>query len=151
MGSIGTQIHQGRDPEIGRQDIHAAGFNLGNVKNRIDEIKQMVGTRQHLVKVIRLLVRQHAFRLAPDDAGKADNGIERRAQLMTHIGEEGTLGLVGRLGGGTGFFKFLFVMPALGDIPVQADGEVASTYPGGSSVVFDDIFPSIRPDPGEYP
>ena len=41
------------------------------------------------------------------DLGKADDGVERRAQLVAHIGEEFRLGLVGLLG--AGFFDGVFL------------------------------------------
>ena len=41
---------------------------------------------------------QRAEHAAAHDFGKADDGVERRAQLVAHIGEEFRLGLVGFLG-----------------------------------------------------
>ena len=41
------------------------------------------------------------------DLGKADDGVERRAQFVAHIGEEFRLGLVGFLG--AGFFGGVFL------------------------------------------
>ena len=99
LGGVGAQIDQGADPEIGGQHIHAAGFDLGDVQHGVDQVEQVLGADQDLVQVLGLLLGQHAFGFAADDAGEADDGVERRAQLVAHVGQEGALGLVGLFGG----------------------------------------------------
>ena len=49
---------------------------------------------------------ERAEHLGCHDLGEADDGVERRAQLVAHVGEEFRLGLVGVLG--AGFFLGVF-------------------------------------------
>src|SRR5262249_3856626 len=65
-----------------------AGLDLGQIEHVVDEPEQMptVGLEsfehaQHLLGWITISAVRHQF-------GVAQNGIERRAQLMTHIGQE---------------------------------------------------------------
>ena len=54
---------------------------------------------QDVVAVFGVFFRtQRAEHAAAHDFGKSDDGVERRAQLVAHIGEEFRLGLVGFLG-----------------------------------------------------
>jgi hypothetical protein len=46
---------------------------------------------------VALLLVEHAGRLA-HDLREADDGVERRAQLVAHVGQENALGAVGRFG-----------------------------------------------------
>ena len=62
--------------------------------------EQVLGADQHFVEIFGLLFGQHAFGFAAHNAGEADDGIERRAQFVAHVGQEGALGGVGVLGVG---------------------------------------------------
>ena len=57
-----------------------------------------------------------AEQLATENVGKADHRVQRRAQLMAHIGEELGLGAACLFGRVAGALKFGLVRPALGDI-----------------------------------
>ena len=73
---------------IGKFEDKLAGLNLGQIEHVIDESEQVpaVGLKafeyaQHLLGRLAVSAICHQF-------GIAKNGIERRAQLVTHIGEE---------------------------------------------------------------
>ena len=53
--------------------------------------------------------------------GEADDGIERRAQLVAHGGEEAALGGVGALGLGARLLERLLLRLALGDVAHDRD------------------------------
>ena len=56
-----------------------------------------VGDGMLLAQVLRVLLQHFAV---------TDDGIERRAQLVAHVGEKGALGPIGLLGGGFGLLGF---------------------------------------------
>ena len=60
-----------------------------------------------LIQVLGLFFRQHPFRLPPHDAREADDGIERRAQFVTHVRQEGALGFVRLFRGRPRFLRLL--------------------------------------------
>ena len=79
---------------------------------RIDHRQQMAAAAQDVAGIIEIaLIAQLAEQLAGDDFGKADDGVQRRAQFMAHIGQEAGLGGIGgfgfALGAAQGFLAFL--------------------------------------------
>ena len=84
-----------------------------------------------------------------EDLGKADNGIERGAQFMTHAGQELALGAIGGLRGILGLLHdFLHLFP-LGDIR-QKPVRVTRPFPhvgGGGPVLQPDPFAVFPADP----
>src|SRR5262249_54973848 len=86
-----------------------------NVKYSVDQAEQMLRTGEDFVEIFDLLFRQGPLAFAPDNPRKTDDGVERRAQLMTHVGKEGALGLVGLFSRGTGFLGFLEEAGVLND------------------------------------
>ena len=82
-----------------RLDVHAAGFDLREVEDVVDDGQQRIAgfaDRGHVVELlgVELGVEQ--------EAAHADHGVHRRADLVAHRGEERALGLVGRFGRGAG-------------------------------------------------
>ena len=84
-----------------------AGLDLGHVEDVVDQAQQVL-TGFEDVRGVSLVagVPQGAEHLGLHDFRKAVDGIERRAQLVTHVGEELGLGHVGSLGPGHGGFVF---------------------------------------------
>src|SRR3546814_2447831 len=76
-----------------------ACLDLGDVENVVDQGQQVL---RALVDVggIALVLRaaERAQQLALHDFREADDGVQRRAQLMAHVGQELRLGAVGELG-----------------------------------------------------
>ena len=81
--------------EISGFQLQLVGFDLRDIENLVDD-------RQQVVRGIGDFGKAHAlFRfgsVAFDQMGQADDGIHRRADLVTHVGEEGALGAAGRFG-----------------------------------------------------
>ncbi len=103
-------LHFGRElAEIDLLDmqVHAAGLDLGQIENVVDQPEQMLAGGLDLdeVRLARLVAA--ILRVLAQNFAVADDGVERRAQLVAHIGEEGRLGAGGRFGLMARFFGFL--------------------------------------------
>src|SRR5262249_33199584 len=61
-------------------------LDLGEVENIIDESKQLPGRAEHAVERLRVLLE--CFRILAQHLAHADNGVERGAQRVAHIGEK---------------------------------------------------------------
>ena len=82
--------------EFHRLQLELAGLDLGEVQDVVDDGEQQVRRRPRLGQVVALLFRELGLERKP---GHADDGVERRADLVAHVGEERTLRLVGGLRG----------------------------------------------------
>ena len=95
------------------EHIHLPGLDLRQVENVVDQSQQVpAGTLDPLQVFDRLLVVLVGGILL-EDLAVADDRIERRAQLVAHVGEEarfGPVGFVGRIarGGELGFVLLHF-------------------------------------------
>src|SRR5262249_23228960 len=68
--------------------------------NVLDQTQQVQGAVVDVFGIALVAYRtQGAEHLAPHDLGEAEDRVERRAQLVAHIGQEFGLGAAGRLGG----------------------------------------------------
>ena len=121
--------------EIAQFQLHLAGFDLREVEDVVDDAEQVLGGAADLVELFGL---RPVGGTAAQDVGEADDGIHRRANFMAHVGQEGTLGLIGFFGGiaclgdfpGAGGNQFLQVIAvarqffvgclALGDVEADA-------------------------------
>ena len=88
--------------EIGRRDIDAARFDLGEIEDFVDQAQQVLGGREDAIEVLHggrvvfvLGVLFQHFRIA-------DDGVERCAQFVAHVGQELRFGEIGAFGGVTG-------------------------------------------------
>ena len=129
LGRVGAQVDQGIDPEAGCQNVHAAGFDLGNIQNGVDQAEQVFGADEHLVQIFGLFFGQQPFGFAADDAGETNDGIERGSQFMAHIGQESALGGIGLFGGGPGLAGYgvkIGVMEGSADIDAMVVSRRAS-------------------------
>ena len=92
----------------------------------------MVAAFVNVLDIFHILIRaQRAEILIPHDVGKAENGVQRGAQLMAHGGEEFRFGLVGDLGLVLRRDKLVLDFPLGGGVaqhdrvePLLADGEL---------------------------
>ena len=88
-----------RQVELLHVELHAAGLDLRHVEDVVDDFQQIMAAGQNVVAVFLVFLRaERAEHAAAHDLGEPDDGIERRAQLVAHIGEEFGFGLVGFLG-----------------------------------------------------
>jgi hypothetical protein len=70
--------------------LHATSFDLRQVEEVVDQGEQMPACAEHPIE--RLSVLLQCLRILPQHLADADDGVEGRAQLMAHVGQE--LGLV---------------------------------------------------------
>ncbi|KAI3479879.1 hypothetical protein L1887_58027 [Cichorium endivia] len=77
-------------------DVHAAGFDLGDVEDVVDDGEQVASERRDRDEVLALRARQLGLE---GERGHADDAVHGRADLVRHVGEELGLGAVGELGG----------------------------------------------------
>ena len=92
---------QAVEVELLEIEADAAGLDLRHVENVVDDVEQILAAAADVAAVfVVLLGAERAEHAGLHDLGKADDGVERRAQLVAHIGEEFRLGLVGLLGAG---------------------------------------------------
>jgi hypothetical protein len=75
-------------------ELEPACFHVGEVEHVVDDVEQRVGGVLGHRQVFALLERQLR---AERKAGHPDDAVERRADLVAHVGEELALGFVGGL------------------------------------------------------
>ncbi len=83
------------------------GLDLGEVEDMVDERQQMFCAREYFAQVVVLTGRKCVLAALHDQFGKADDGIHRRAQLVTHGGQKATFRFTGELGLLARLFEFL--------------------------------------------
>ena len=94
-------VEEAAEPDLLEVETDAAGLDLRHVEDVVDDVEQVLAALVDVLAVVAILVaadRAEHFRL--HDLGEADDGVERRAQLVAHIGEEARLRLVGFFGAG---------------------------------------------------
>src|SRR5262249_18392309 len=69
-------------------EFQLTSLDLGEVKHVIDEPKQVLAIALQSLEHYQHLFRRLAVSAVRHQFGVTKDGIERRAQLMTHIGEE---------------------------------------------------------------
>ena len=78
-------------------DVDLASLDLGQIENVVDEREQMLGGAQNSVKRLEVVFALQIDRIFAQHFGHADNCVERRTQLVRHIGQELRLQLAGNL------------------------------------------------------
>ena len=63
-------------------------FDLGEIENVVDQPKQVLAVLLHSVQHLRRLGREFAVQTVLHELGITEDGIERRPELMAHVGEE---------------------------------------------------------------
>ena len=64
------------------------GLDLREVEDVVDQGEQVVGGREDVADVLLLLLVQVAEELLAQDLREAHDRVERRPQLVRHVGEE---------------------------------------------------------------
>ena len=77
-----------------RRDLEIAAFHLRHVENAVDHRQQMTAGIVDQLGVFALARRIELERVVAQHVGEADDGVERRAQLVAHGGEEAAFGIV---------------------------------------------------------
>src|SRR4030095_15403482 len=90
-----------RQVELCQLQLHASGLDLREVENVVDEGEEMPSRLQDVLEVFCLFLVYVPEHLLGEDFREADNGVERRAELVRHVGQELRLVPAGRLELGT--------------------------------------------------
>ena len=78
-----------------RVQVDLAGFDLRQVEDVVDERQQVVAGGGDAARELDLLGRQIAVAIVGQQLGEDQRAVERRAQLVRHVGEELSLVAVG--------------------------------------------------------
>ena len=81
-------VHRRRQLELRDVQLHASGLDLGQVEDVVDEGEEVLSRGQDIVQVLRLLLVGRPEHPVQEHVREADHGVERRAQLVRHAGEE---------------------------------------------------------------
>ncbi|MNH01334.1 hypothetical protein D3C79_605510 [compost metagenome] len=87
---VGKIIQHILQMERDQLQIHLAGFDLREVEDVVDDAEQVLRRAMHLLDVVALTTIQLCTQR---QMAHTDDGVHRGADLVAHIGEEGTLGL----------------------------------------------------------
>ena len=68
--------------------IHLSGLDLGQIENVVDQRQKMAGSTLDAFKRLDLIVAVEFARILLQHLGHADDGIERRAQFVRHVGKK---------------------------------------------------------------
>src|SRR5262245_3944353 len=80
-----------------RIEFELARFDLRQVQHLIDEAKEVSSSAIHALQGLHRLFRAEACRVCDHHLGEPNNGVERRAQLVAHAGDELRLVLASHL------------------------------------------------------
>src|ERR1035441_624140 len=83
--------------------FRSRGFDLGEIENVVDEIKQVVAGAAKYLHVLVLLRRESGLR---EQVGDTHDRIHRRSDLVTHARQKIRFGPARALGGGLGLLQF---------------------------------------------
>ena len=106
-------------------EFERPGFDLRNVEDIVYQLQQQLGI--DVDDIDELLFLLLGFHLA-DELGKTHDGIERRADLVAHVGQEGRFETVGLLGADTRLDDLQFGILHVGDVPRDADDERKAVF-----------------------
>ena len=84
-----------RDVERLQEEVHLAGLDLRQVEDVVDERQQVLARGVDLLEVGGEVLLAQVFGLFLQHLAVADDGVQRRAQLVAHVGQELALGAVG--------------------------------------------------------
>jgi hypothetical protein len=90
-------VDRGRQVELRQLQLHAPRFDLREIEDVVDEGEEMVSRLEDVLEILGLLLVDVAEHLLGQDLREPDDGVERRAQLVRHVGEKLRLVAVGRL------------------------------------------------------
>ena len=81
-------VDQRRELHRLRIELELAGLDLGQVEHLVDEAEQVSAGAVHALQRLQRLLRAEARRVGDHHLGQPDDGVERRAQLVAHAGDE---------------------------------------------------------------
>ena len=95
LDRLGHVLDHGHQRERFEMKLHPPCLDLGQVENVVDQGEQVPARAEHAVERLEVLLQR--LRILPQHLADADDGVERRAQLVAHVGEELRL-VLARLG-----------------------------------------------------
>ncbi len=114
---LGRLLDKGGKRERTRRQVDAAGLDLGEIEDFLDQRQQRVARGLHCLDVGRLLGGQ---RRVGEKVRHAEDAVERRADLVRHHRQEVGFGAVGRLGLVARLFQRALGVGAVGDVAADA-------------------------------
>ena len=130
-------VEEGLELDLLGIEPDAAGLDLRHVEDVVDDVEQVLAALVDVAAIFAILVgAERAEHAGFHDLGESDDGIERGAQLVAHIGEESRLGLVGFLGAGLLLGIFLGEIGDLLGLPLQLLLRVAQIGDGGHQALL---------------
>ncbi len=87
--------------------VHAPGLDLRQIEDVVDQREQVAPGLVDVLEIVGLLLVHLAEHALDQHLGETDDRVERRAQLVRHVGEELRLVLVGDLELGALLLDFL--------------------------------------------
>ena len=106
-------------------EFERPGFDLRNVEDIVYQLQQQLGI--DVDDIDELLFLLLGFHFA-DELGKAHDGIERRADLVAHVRQEGRFETVGLLGADTRLDDLQLGILHVGDVPRDTDDERKTVF-----------------------
>ena len=102
FGALAHEMQQlvGERPQIELllDDLDVAGLDLRQVEEVADDVQEMLAAGVDVARIFGIARRDGAEQARHDRLGIADDGVERRPELVAHVGEEIRLGPARRLG-----------------------------------------------------
>src|SRR5205823_14271081 len=80
-----------------RLEFELTRFDLGKIENVVDKLQQVLGAGQDIAEIFLVLRRDRADPAVMHQLGKADDAVERGAQLVGHVSKKLALQPVGFL------------------------------------------------------
>ncbi len=128
LGGLGLHHAQRVGRRRGDVDRHGMQFELArldlrHVEHVVDEAQQVAAAVVDVVDIFAVFEGlERPEGLVPDDVGKPDDRVQRRAQLVAHAGEELGLRHVRLVGQDFRLGEFAFAPALFGDVGHRADG-----------------------------
>ena len=92
-------LHDHRQVGAAEIELHPPGLELGQGQQVVHQPGEAVAALVDAVEVVADLVFRHLAQAGQPEAGVGQDAVQRRAELVGHVGQELALELVGPLGG----------------------------------------------------
>ncbi len=91
--------------------LQAPRFDLAEIQDVIDDLQQVLGAVEDTAQNLLLLVRYRPDFAVKQELTEAGDSIERRSQLVRHVGQELALHAIGRLHAPVSLFQCQVLLP----------------------------------------
>src|SRR5262249_5494734 len=89
-------VDRGRQIEVSQLQLHPSRFDLGEVENVVDQGQEVLAGGVDVLQVLVLLLVELAEHTLAQNLREADDRVQRRTELVGHVGQELGLVLAGR-------------------------------------------------------